>query len=107
MLSIMSFTGKLEGTLSSFICLQVLARTGYVEHTTDVSTLQNHSTLLGLFLMTTVFPMVGYALMLIPMHFYNITGDSHRRMIKDIMASRAQAGEAAAQEAVAAEAKEG
>ena len=32
MLSIMSFTGKLEGTLSSFICLQVLARTGYVEH---------------------------------------------------------------------------
>lgn len=107
MLSIMSFTGKLEGTLSSFICLQVLARTGYVEHTTDVSTLQNHSTLLGLFLMTTVFPMVGYALMLIPMHFYNITGDSHRRMIKDIMARRAQAGEAAAQEAVAAEAKEG
>ena len=107
MLSIMSFTGKLEGTLSSFICLQVLARTGYVEHTTDVSTLQNHSTLLGLFLMTTVFPMVGYALMLIPMHFYNITGDSHRRMIKDIMARRAQAGEAAAQEAVAAEANEG
>ncbi len=45
MLSIMSFTGKLEGTLSSFICLQVLARTGYVEHTTNISTVQNHSTL--------------------------------------------------------------
>ena len=88
MLSIMSFTGKLEGTLSSFICLQVLARTGYVEHTTDVSTVQNHSTLLGLFLMTTVFPIVGYLLMLIPMHFYNITGDGHRMMIKEIMARR-------------------
>ncbi len=88
MLSIMSFTGKLEGTLSSFICLQVLARTGYVEHTRDVSTVQNHSTLLGLFLMTTVFPMIGYLLMLIPMHFYNITGDGHRKMIKEIMERR-------------------
>ena len=97
MLSIMSFTGKLEGTLSSFICLQVLSRTGYVEHTTDVSTIQNHSTLLGLFLMTTVFPIIGYVLMLIPMHFYNITGDSHRKMIKDIMARRSAAGEAAAE----------
>ena len=88
MLSIMSFTGKLEGTLSSFICLQVLARTGYVEHTSDVSTVQNHSTLLGLFLMTTVFPIIGYLLMLVPMHFYNITGDGHRKMIKEIMERR-------------------
>ena len=88
MLSIMSFTGKLEGTLSSFICLQVLARTGYVEHTRDVSTVQNHSTLLGLFLMTTVFPIIGYLLMLVPMHFYNITGDGHRKMIKEIMERR-------------------
>lgn len=47
--------------------------------------------------MTTVFPIIGYALMLIPMHFYNITGDSHRKMIKDIMARRSAAGEAAAE----------
>jgi len=38
--------------------------------------------------MTTVFPIVGYLLMLIPMHFYNITGDGHRMMIKEIMARR-------------------
>lgn len=93
MLSIMSFTGKLEGTLSSFICLQVLAHTGYVEHTADVSTVQNHSTLLGLFLMTTIFPVIGYALMLIPMHFYNITGESHRKMMKDIIARRKAEGQ--------------
>lgn len=93
MLSIMSFTGKLEGTLSSFICLQVLAHSGYVEHTTDVSTVQNHPTLLALFLMTTVFPIIGYALMLIPMHFYNITGESHRAMMKDIIARRKATGQ--------------
>lgn len=27
---------------------------------------------------------LGYLLMLIPMHFYNITGDSHRKMMKEI-----------------------
>lgn len=93
MLSIMSFTGKLEGTLSSFICLQVLAHTGYVEHTADVSTVQNHNTLLGLFLMITIFPVIGYALMLIPMHFYNITGESHRKMMQDIIARRKAEGQ--------------
>ena len=113
MLSIMSFTGKLEGTLSSFICLQVLAHSGYVEHTTDVSTVQNHPTLLALFLMTTVFPIIGYALMLIPMHFYNITGESHRAMMKDIIARRKATGqfiesaeEQAEEEAKAVEEKE-
>lgn len=88
MLSIMSFTGKLEGTLSSFICLRVLSMTGYVEHTTSVSTIQNMATRKGLFAMTTLFPLVGYALMLIPMIFYNITGEKHRRMMKEIMARR-------------------
>ena len=38
--------------------------------------------------MTTVFPMIGYLLMLVPMHFYNITGDGHRKMIKEIMERR-------------------
>lgn len=38
--------------------------------------------------MTTVFPIIGYLLMLVPMHFYNITGDGHRKMIKEIMERR-------------------
>lgn len=88
MLSIMSFTGKLEGTLSSFICLRILSATNYVEHTVDESTIQNPQTRLALFLMTTVFPAVGYLLMLIPIHFYKITGESHRQMMKEIMARR-------------------
>lgn len=93
MLSIMSFTGKLEGTLSSFICLQVLNKTGYVAHTTDASVVQNMATRKGLFAMTTLFPVIGYALMLIPMIFYNITGKSHREMMKEIMARREERGE--------------
>ena len=28
--------------------------------------------------------------MLVPMHFYNITGDGHRQMMKEIMERRAQ-----------------
>lgn len=88
MLSIMSFTGKLEGTLSSFITLRVLDKTKYVKHTTDVSTIQNRQTQMALFLMTTVVPAVGYLLMLIPIHFYNITGESHRQMMAEILKRR-------------------
>ena len=84
----MSFTGKLEGTLSSFICLRVLSMTGYVEHTTNVPTVQNLATRRGLFAMTTLFPLIGYLLMLVPMCFYNITGEKHRQMMKEIMARR-------------------
>ena len=40
--------------------------------------------------MTTVVPAVGYLLMLIPMHFYNITGESHRKMMAEIMERRAR-----------------
>lgn len=94
MLSIMSFTGKLEGTLSSFICLRILSATGYIEHSDDVPTVQNHATRLGLFSMTMLLPIIGYALMLIPMIFYNITGDSHRQMVKEIKARREARGEA-------------
>ena len=93
MLSIMSFTGKLEGTLSSFICLRVLSMTGYVEHTTNIPTVQNLATRRGLFAMTTLFPLAGFALMLIPMMFYNITGEKHRQMMKEIMARREAAYE--------------
>lgn len=88
MLSIMSFTGKLEGTLASFICLRLLAATNYVEHTVDASTVQNPQTRLALFLMTTVFPAVGYLLMLIPIRFYHITGESHRQMMREILERR-------------------
>lgn len=94
MLSIMSFTGKLEGTLSSFICLRVLSKTGYVEHTTNIPTVQNLATRRGLFAMTTLFPLAGFALMLVPMMFYNITGEKHRQMMKEIMARREAAYEA-------------
>lgn len=99
MLSIMSFTGKLEGTLSSYICLQILGKTGYREHTASVPTVQNKATRFGLFGMTTLLPLIGYALMLIPMSFYNITGESHRQMIKEIKERREARGEAIGQQA--------
>ena len=44
--------------------------------------------------MTTLFPLAGFALMLLPMMFYNITGEKHRQMMKDIMARREAAYEA-------------
>lgn len=100
MLSIMSFTGKIENTVSSAIGLGVLAYTGYVAHT-DGSVIQNSQTDMALFLMTTIVPAIGYILMLIPMAFYNISGDDHRMMMKEIKARHEAKGQPAivAQEA--------
>lgn len=91
MLSIMSFTGKIENTFSSSIGLAILGLTGYIAHD-EGSLIQNAATNNALFLMTTIVPAVGYLLMLIPMHFYNITGESHRKMMAEIMERRAQLG---------------
>lgn len=87
MLSIMSFTGKIENTFSSSIGLAILGFVGYKSHT-EGNLIQSASTNNMLFFLTTLLPAVGYLLMLIPMHFYNITGDGHRQMMKEIKERR-------------------
>lgn len=97
MLSIMSFTGKIENTFSSSLGLRILGLTGYRQHT-EGSLTQNRPTNLALFLLTTLVPALGYLLMLIPMHFYNITGESHRAMMAEIRERRAAMAEEKPQE---------
>lgn len=89
MLSIMSFTGKIENSVSSSIAFAVLAYTGYIAHD-EGSLIQNAATNQALFFMTTLLPALGYMLMLIPMAFYNISGQSHRQMIAELDARHAQ-----------------
>ncbi len=96
MLSIMSFTGKIENTFASSIGLYILSLTGYTQHE-EGSLVQNDATNWALFLMTTLVPAAGYLLMLVPMQFYNITGKSHKKMMLEIKERRA---------AIAAENKE-
>ncbi len=100
MLSIMSFTGKIENTFSASIGLYILGKTHYIAHENG-SLVQNAQTNLALFLLTTVVPAIGYLLMLVPMHFYNISGDGHRKMLKEIKtrnaAKAAESAETAAQ----------
>ena len=89
MLSIMSFTGKIENSVSSSIAFAVLAYTGYIAHD-EGSLIQNAATNQALFFMTTLLPALGYMLMLIPMAFYNISGQSHRQMIAELDARHAK-----------------
>ena len=78
---------------------------GYVSHT-EGSLIQNHNTNLALFAMTTIVPAIGYLLMLIPIHFYNITGEGHRKMMSEIAERRASiAAETAAEMQSAGETK--
>ena len=105
MLSIMSFTGKIENTFASSIGIAILGVVGYVSHT-EGSLIQNHNTNLALFAMTTIVPAIGYLLMLIPIHFYNITGEGHRKMMSEIAERRASiAAETAAEMQSAGETK--
>ena len=89
MLSIMSFTGKIENSVSSAIGMAILAYTGYIAHD-EGSVMQNSQTNMALFLMTTILPAVGYLLMLVPMAFYNISGKDHHKMIEEIKARNAK-----------------
>lgn len=92
MLSIMSFTGKLENTFSASIGLNILSKTGYIKHE-EGSVAQNDQTRWALFIMTTLIPVVGYLLMLVPMHFYKITGRKHREMLEELTLRRAAIAE--------------
>lgn len=92
MLAIMSFTGKIENTFSASIGLSVLERTGYIEHA-EGSVAQNEATRWALFIMTTIVPAIGYLLMLIPMHFYKITGEKHHEMMEELSKRRAAIAE--------------
>ena len=88
-----------------YLPLQVNEPVGYVSHT-EGSLIQNHSTNLALFAMTTIVPAIGYLLMLIPIHFYNITGEGHRKMMSEIAERRASiAAETAAEMQSAGETK--
>ena len=89
MLSIMSFTGKIENSVSSAIGMAILAYTGYVAHD-EGSVIQNSQTNMALFLMTTILPAIGYLLMLVPMAFYNISGKDHHKMIEEIKVRNAK-----------------
>lgn len=94
MLAIMSFTGKLENTLSASIGLRILGKTGYVKHD-EGSVAQNETTRWALFIITVLVPIAGYLLMLVPMHFYKITGQKHREMMEEILVRRAALAQAA------------
>ena len=97
MLSIMSFTGKIENSVSSSIGMAILAYTGYIAHE-EGSVIQNSGTNMALFLMTTILPAVGYLLMLVPMAFYNISGKDHHKMVEEIKARNAAKAQTASEE---------
>lgn len=97
MLSIMSFTGKIENSVSSSIGMAILAYTGYIAHE-EGSVIQNSGTNMALFLMTTILPAVGYLLMLVPMAFYNISGKDHHKMVEEIKARNAAKVQTASEE---------
>lgn len=66
--SVQTFITKLSGAISGTICLVLLSYFGYVEQGSH----QTASTLHGIWIILTLVPAVGYAIMLIVMIFYKL-----------------------------------
>ncbi len=92
MMSLMSFTGKFQNSVASAISLFLLGYSGYVQHKDAIPVAQSPKASFTLFTMFTLVPLAGYILMAIPVLFYKITGDSHRKMLDEIRQRRAEQG---------------
>jgi len=86
MLSLMTFTGKLTNSWSASIALFILGLAKYATHEDAVPVPQTGEAKFALFALFTLVPIFGYLLMLIPLKFYSITGEGHRRMLEEIKA---------------------
>ncbi|MCL2022900.1 MAG: MFS transporter [Oscillospiraceae bacterium] len=78
MLSVMSFTGKLQNSAASAVVLWLLELSNYVTHTDTVRTEQPESARLALFAMYTVIPAAAWLLMMIPIWFFNVDNDKEK-----------------------------
>ena len=84
MLSLMSFTGKLTNNWSASIALFVLGLAKYATHEDAIPVPQTDNAKFALFALFTLIPIFGYLLMMIPLKFYNITAQGHRKMLAEI-----------------------
>ena len=92
MLSLMSFTGKLTNSWSSSIALFVLGLARYAAHEDAIPVPQTDGAKFALFALFTLIPVFGYLLMLVPLRFYDITAQDHRRMRAEIEARKRTEG---------------
>ena len=91
MLSLMSFTGKLTNSASSSIALFVLQFAKYNQGNGDRGLLpipQPVSARYALFACISLIPMIGYLIMLVPIHFYSISRQQHELMLSEIAERR-------------------
>lgn len=91
MLSLMSFTGKLTNSASSAIALTILGIANYNQGSGDRGLNpipQVASAKYALFACISLVPMIGYLIMLIPIHFYSISRSQHELMLAEIAERR-------------------
>ncbi|MCR4925208.1 MAG: MFS transporter, partial [Clostridiales bacterium] len=84
MLSIMSLSEKIVTIFGSALALFILGFSNYATHENYASVPQTSQAKLTLLICSTIVPMAGYLLMIIPMLFYDISGDEHGRMLLDV-----------------------
>lgn len=87
--SIQTLVTKLSGAISGTICLLLLGYFGYVEQ----AVVQTQSALDGIWIILTLVPAIGYALMLIVMMFYKLDEETVAKYIENNLKQEWGAGD--------------
>jgi Na+/melibiose symporter-like transporter len=80
MMSVISFTGKLQNSASSAVALWLLAVSKYATHSDAVPFPQTDGARFALFAMYTLIPAAAWLLMLIPLKFYKVKRDENHNV---------------------------
>ncbi len=77
--SLHTFTTKLQTAISAFVIGLVLQMFGFVENVA-----QSEQTLTGIFLLLSILPAIASLLSLIPMHYYDLSEDKHKKILEQL-----------------------
>ena len=77
--STLTFTGKLKLGLSAFFVGLILEAFGYMPNLS-----QSVRSLNGIYLMLTLIPALGSILTVIPLFFYKLSDDEHKRIVEKL-----------------------
>ncbi|MDR1734959.1 MAG: MFS transporter [Oscillospiraceae bacterium] len=91
MISTMSFTGKLTNSAASSLTLFMLGLAKYQTHADAIYTAQSADARFALVALFTLVPCAALLLMLVPIYFYNITGEKHRQIAAELAERKAAA----------------
>lgn len=81
--SLQTFVTKLGGAFCNSLCLMLLAAFGYIGNSSNNTVTQSPQALQGIWIIMSLVPIAGYAIMLIIMYFYKLDETTVAKMMEE------------------------